>query len=115
MASEHDWPQWACPVHEAPLDSVGDELRCRAGHVYRRVAGIPRFVEGSTYSDAFGLQWRRYRRTQLDSHTGTTLSWDRTRRCTGAELFDELGGLHVLECGCGAGRFTEVLLAQGAR
>ena len=32
--------------------------------------GIPRFTE-SGYSEAFGAQWLRYRRTQLDSYSGT--------------------------------------------
>ncbi|MDX6474670.1 MAG: hypothetical protein QOH95_181, partial [Gaiellaceae bacterium] len=56
-----------------------------------------------------------YRLTQLDSHTGTTISHDRARRCLGNKLWESLAGLHVLECGCGAGRFTEVLLERGAR
>jgi SAM-dependent methyltransferase len=110
-----DWPSWTCPIHRALLDETDGELQCPRGHAYHRVQGIPRFVEGSTYSDAFGLQWKRHRRTQLDSFTGTTLSRDRAQRCLGSALFDQLEGLDVLECGCGAGRFTEVLLAQGAR
>jgi SAM-dependent methyltransferase len=32
----------------------------------------------------------------------------------GDELFSSLAGKHVLEAGCGAGRFTEVLLKAGA-
>lgn len=35
-------------------------------------------------------------------------------RCIVEELWKTLAGKHVLEAGCGAGRFTEVLLAQGA-
>jgi 2-polyprenyl-3-methyl-5-hydroxy-6-metoxy-1,4-benzoquinol methylase len=42
------------------------------------------------------------------------LSADRARRCIGESCWSSLDGLDVLECGCGAGRFTEVLLAQGA-
>jgi len=75
---------------------------------------IPRFVSGSGYAAAFGLQWRRYRETQLDSYTGTTISRDRARRCLGEALWSSLGRLRVLEVGCGAGRFTEVLLDRGA-
>jgi 2-polyprenyl-3-methyl-5-hydroxy-6-metoxy-1,4-benzoquinol methylase len=110
-----DWPPWTCPVHRALVYETDGELQCPRGHAYHVVQGIPRFVEGSTYSDAFGLQWKRHRRTQLDSFTGTTLSRDRARRCLGSGLFERLEGIHVLEAGCGAGRFTEVLLAQGAR
>jgi SAM-dependent methyltransferase len=53
--------------------------------------------------------------TQLDSFTGHPISRDRLRRCLGDALWQTLRGRDVLECGCGAGRFTEVLLAQGAR
>jgi SAM-dependent methyltransferase len=56
----------------------------------------------------------KYRQTQLDSFTGESLSADRARRCIGEDAWSSLRGVHVLECGCGAGRFTEVLLAQGA-
>lgn len=76
--------------------------------------GIPRFVASSTYADAFGLQWKRYRLAQLDSYTGVPISASRVHRCLGEALWDELAGKHVLECGCGAGRFTEVLLDRGA-
>ena len=39
---------------------------------------------------------------------------DRARRCIGERLWAELDGKQVLECGCGAGRFTEILLSKGA-
>lgn len=69
-----------------------------------------------TYADAFGLQWKVFRRTQLDSYTQTTISLDRARRCLGEEAWQRLHqpGTRVIEVGCGAGRFTEVLLATGA-
>jgi SAM-dependent methyltransferase len=78
------------------------------------VGGIPRFVPSDDYASGFGLQWKHFRRTQLDSYTGTTISRDRLTRCLGGSL-DAVCGASVLEAGCGAGRFTEVLLAAGAR
>lgn len=77
--------------------------------------GIPRFVGGTNYADAFGNQWKTYRLTQLDSYTGTSISRERLRRNLGESLWARLAGAQLLECGCGAGRFTEVLLAEGAR
>lgn len=68
----------------------------------------------ATYADSFGLQWNVFRKTQLDSHTGLPISEDRLKRCLGP-VWDSLASMTVLECGCGAGRFTEVLLRQGAR
>ena len=104
-------PPYVCPVDGEPLDG-GSALRCPGGHEYPVRDGIPRFA-GGRYADAFGAQWLRFRRTQLDSHSGTTISRDRARRCLGP-AWDELDGAEVLECGCGAGRFTEVLLGRGA-
>jgi SAM-dependent methyltransferase len=77
------------------------------------VSGVPRFVPNKTYASAFGLQWKRFRKVQLDSYTGTTISRDRLARCLGFPL-NLLGGMKVLEAGCGAGRFTELVLSAGA-
>lgn len=109
------WPAWRCPMHGQPLRAQHETLQCPRGHAYAVRADIPRFVDGSTYADHFGLQWRAYRRTQLDSYTGVTISRDRLRRVLGEELWKDLPGRDVLECGCGAGRFTEILLERGAR
>jgi 2-polyprenyl-3-methyl-5-hydroxy-6-metoxy-1,4-benzoquinol methylase len=105
---------WYCREHQRPFDSGTHELTCPAGHSVPIDGGIPRFVQGPTYADAFGAQWKRYRLTQLDSYSKTTISRDRLRRCLGEALWSRLRGANVLECGCGAGRFTEVLLAEGA-
>jgi ubiquinone/menaquinone biosynthesis C-methylase UbiE len=64
------------------------------------------------YADSFGEQWNRYRRVQLDSVTGKPLS--RTRFFEGTGWPERLDGERVLEVGCGAGRFTEVLVSTGA-
>lgn len=108
------WPEWACPVHLEPLQEREESLQCPRGHCFPLTNGIPRFVGGKNYADAFGAQWKRYRLTQLDSYTGLPITADRARRCMGEELWTNLSGKHVLEVGCGAGRFTEVLLDQGA-
>lgn len=97
------------------LVAAGDRLDCPAGHSVLVHAGIPRFVSSEWYAAAFGLQWKRFRLTQLDSHTRTSITRDRLRRCFGDALWNALDGAEVLECGCGAGRFTEVLLDRGAR
>jgi SAM-dependent methyltransferase len=74
--------------------------------------GIPRFVEDDGYAESFGEQWNRWRRVQLDSVTGKPISRDRLLE--GSRWPEDLSGETVLELGCGAGRFTEVLLAAGA-
>ena len=94
--------------------AAGDGLRCPRGCSFPRVGDIPRFVSSDNYASAFGRQWKAFRRTQLDSYTGTTITRDRLRRCLGGSL-DVVRGRLVLEAGCGAGRFTELLLGAGAR
>ncbi len=106
-------PLWHCPLHKKRLTTQRGELICTYGHSYPIVGGIARFAR-SKYSASFGVQWKVYVKTQLDSYTHTTISRDRARRCLGEQLWESLEGKHVLECGCGAGRFTEVLLQQGA-
>ena len=105
----------ACPVTGGPLgySANGSCLVSPAGRTYPIRGGVVRFVEGESYAAAFGWQWRTFHKAQLDSHTKTTISRDRLQRCLGGS-FDMVRGKKVLEAGCGSGRFTEVLLAEGA-
>jgi SAM-dependent methyltransferase len=84
------------------------------GRDYPIVGGIPRFVPASTYTDTFGRQWNRFRRTQLDSVTGSRYSEELFDRDTGWTRAD-LDGKRVLDAGCGAGRFSEIAAVRGAR
>jgi 2-polyprenyl-3-methyl-5-hydroxy-6-metoxy-1,4-benzoquinol methylase len=70
-------------------------------------------VPASNYADNFGMQWNRFRKTQLDSHSGQPISADRFWKATGWSSY-ELEGKWVLDVGCGAGRFAEVALGAGA-
>ena len=115
MMAATAWPAWQCPEHQDLLEETPTALLCSHAHKFPIVNGVPRFVSGSNYADHFGAQWNRFRRTQLDSHTGVPITRERLRRCLGEELWNTLSGKVVLECGCGAGRFTEVLLDLGAR
>jgi SAM-dependent methyltransferase len=72
-------------------------------------------VPSHSYADAFGVQWELWSATQLDSFTGTSISRNRLHEAIGEGGFRMLSGRHVLEVGCGAGRFTEILLNEGAR
>ncbi len=104
-----------CPRHPDNLLSQTEEtMRCDAGCTYPIIDGVPRFAAIDNYASAFGEQWKRYRKTQLDSYTGLPISESRLQRCLGDELWSELAGKQILEAGCGAGRFTEVLLDREA-
>ena len=114
-------PELKCLSHSEPLAPEGAPrvedaraLACPSGCLFPVVKNVPRFVGPESYASGFGLQWNTFRRTQLDSHTGTTISRDRLTRCLGGSL-DVLRGKSVLEVGCGAGRFTELMLGAGAR
>lgn len=115
MSCAAEFPPLVDPHDGRPLAAVASGLSA-GGEIYPIVDGIPRMVSGSGgYASAFGEQWNRWQRTQLDSHTGVPISRHRLMRCLGEELVTELSAenmcVDVLEAGCGAGRFTEVLLS----
>lgn len=83
-------------------------------HRYPIRCSIPRFVPESNYADNFGMQWNHFAKTQLDSHSGHTISADRFWKATGWRP-EDLRGQWVLDVGCGAGRFAEVALEAGAK
>lgn len=105
-----------CPHHSSPLmietSPDGNLFSCVSGCHFKVVSGVPRFVPSDMYASSFGLQWNTFRKTQLDSYTGTSISRDRLTRMMGGTL--DVRGKTILEAGCGAGRFTEILLKEGA-
>lgn len=84
---------------------------CGASYPIRR--GVPRFVPADNYAGSFGFQWNKHRQTQLDSHTGLSISRNRLFEVT--QWSPRLDGQRVLEAGSGAGRFTEMLVTTGAQ
>jgi SAM-dependent methyltransferase len=95
------------------LEVDGQVLRSSSGEIFPISDGIPRFVASDGYAAAFGLEWCSHPTIQLDSRTRSPLTRQRLERCLGQPV-EFLAGKTVLECGCGAGRFTEVLVAAGA-
>lgn len=88
------------------------QLECDGLEV-KELNGIFRFTNEGSYASLFGDQWKQYRFTQLDSYSGVPISAKRLNRCLGL-LQNDLKNKLVLEAGCGAGRFTEILLEKGA-
>jgi 2-polyprenyl-3-methyl-5-hydroxy-6-metoxy-1,4-benzoquinol methylase len=101
------------PKTKLPLKSENGFLVSDKGEKFPVIKGIPRFVEQNNYADAFGLQWKTFAKTQLDSYSKTNISLERLERCLGFSV-SQLKGKTVLEVGCGAGRFTELLVKAGA-
>ncbi|MEQ8314069.1 MAG: class I SAM-dependent methyltransferase [Gammaproteobacteria bacterium] len=83
-------------------------------HNYPIRNGIPRFVPDSNYADSFGLQWNLFAKTQLDSHSGHSISAERFWSATTWEK-TEMENTWVLDVGCGSGRFAEIALSSGAQ
>lgn len=108
-----DGTRFRDPRTGEPARLESEQLRMSSEPTYPIINGIPRFVPADNYAAAFGAQWNHFSKTQLDSHTGLSLSEDRLARCMHGRL-PEVHGRQVLEAGSGAGRFTEVLLKYGA-
>lgn len=105
---------FVCIKCSAPLTWRDDRVACdNCGASVERTKGIPRFVQDDL-NESFAIQWDRFWDVQLDTRNGTTQSRDRLleqSKMTPEDFRERT----VLEVGCGAGRFTEVLLAMGAR
>ncbi len=104
--------KYASPKTGETLEITGNQLISKDGEVFPIVNQIPRFVPIDNYAAAFGLQWKTFAKTQLDSYNGTKDTFHRLERCLGIPL-SGLAGKTVLEVGAGAGRFTEHLVKSG--
>ena len=77
--------------------------------------GIPRFAgPAEDYATAFGWQWRRWRAVQIDHLNGHRFSEQRLLADSGWAR-DWFAGRVILDAGCGAGRFSDVMGELGAR
>lgn len=95
-------------IHSALLISKNGK------HSYPIRDFIARFVPASNYADNFGMQWNKFKKTQLDSFSGHPISAERFWKATGWKP-EDLAGQWVLDVGCGAGRFAEIALEAGAK
>lgn len=115
--TRYDTPPWAERLKQVLLWSGEFSLGADAVRLDGRAVPIRgeviRFHETDGYNDSFALQWKRYRKTQLDHINNTALTRDRFLRETGWRL-EELPGQLILEAGSGAGRFTALMAAAGA-
>jgi SAM-dependent methyltransferase len=115
---KQDNAQFSCPqcgrdLSRAKAGSGSEELTCSKGHRFPVIGGVPRFVDSEAYAESFGIEWKRFPRTQLDSYNGTKVSYTRFKQLTGIDPAD-LRGKRVLDVGCGSGRFLELVARSGA-
>jgi len=91
------------------MTNDGQVLKCANLHEFFFERGIPRFISRN-YAVNFGFQWKKFEKIQLDSFIGSNISSKRMANALG-KLMDKFAPeTKILEVGCGAGRFTEVLL-----
>jgi uncharacterized protein YbaR (Trm112 family) len=114
----------ACPACRGELsctttraegeEIVAGTLACAAcRHAYPIEHGIPRFVSSDNYAASFGLQWNLFKAEQIDAINGLTLS-DRRFFAETEWPREWLRGKWILDAGCGAGRFLDVVSQAGA-
>lgn len=100
---------YVSPHSKKELSIHGNKLQNTDNESFPIINGIPRFVPVDNYASAFGLQWKTFAKTQLDSFSKTNITQDRLERCLGFPI-EGLENKTILEVGCGAGRFTELLV-----
>src|SRR5437899_2548355 len=120
---ESDTQMFCCPGCRGSLSlsaqEAGADGEIRSGFLscahckarYEIRDAIPRFVPFKNYAASFGYQWKAFARTQVGGEwTGITEHrFDATTKWP-----DDLSGQLILEAGCGAGRFSIVMLDRGA-
>lgn len=92
------------------LTREGESFVDFEGNIVPIVNGAARFVHLNNYADNFGLQWNKFKATQLDRESdGLSLSRERffAETCWDQE---DLSEKSILEVGSGAGRFSKVVL-----
>lgn len=83
-------------------DPSGNEL-------FPIVKGAYRFCEMGNYTSNFGFQWKKFKKNQIDKFNNSGQSKKRFFASTNWEN-ENLDGKNILEMGCGAGRFTQIVL-----
>lgn len=99
------------PNTRTSLVNHGDRLIDELGNSVPLVNGAFRFVPMNNYSSNFGFQWNLFGELQVDRLSGNTLTSERFFKATEWKP-EDLKGKNVLEAGCGAGRFTSVVMQE---
>ena len=102
-------PIWK-PVINKKFRIVDGKLFDDQGEFRIQEHEILRSVGSDGYTSNFSLQWNKFSKIQLDQlHDGEDLSKNRLKKVTQWN-FDKLHSQDILEAGCGAGRFSRVIL-----
>jgi SAM-dependent methyltransferase len=92
------------------LTTLGNEMR------YPVTNGIPRFSVDGSYAESFDYEWHRFSRTQIDAHNRHASTRDATASSFRAQTTfspEIIANKKVIEFGCGAGRFLDIVSQWG--
>jgi SAM-dependent methyltransferase len=98
------------PANGLKLEKKETEYKDSNGVAFPFINGALRIVQDANYTDNFGFQWNKFRKTQIDrDNKNSQQSKDRFFAVTGWDK-EDLTGVNVLEVGSGAGRFSQIFL-----
>jgi len=101
------------PTHQQDDQILAGTLECSGCEKrYRIQEGIPRFVNAESYATSFSFEWKRWRRTQLAAEVEREA--ESTFLASTGWHPQQLSRKRVLDAGCGAGRYTQLLAKAGA-
>ncbi|MDR3681137.1 MAG: class I SAM-dependent methyltransferase [Flavipsychrobacter sp.] len=94
------------------LTQKGEEWVDDAGNTFKVRNGVMRIAKEDNYTENFGFQWNKFQKVQIDQEQ-QELPISKVRFfAETAWKPEELKGKNILEVGAGAGRFTQVVLAN---
>ena len=98
------------------INECGEIIDCIMDNKKKLVVseGIINFTTERNYTENFGFQWNKFRKTQLDSYNLSNISENRFLHSTNWNPKDLKNKL-ILDIGCGTGRFSEIALKYGAK
>lgn len=86
-------------------------LEDQESNQFFRIKGAFRFVKDDNYTENFGFQWNKFTQTQVDKFSESNQSTERFLAVTQWDK-ENLKDKNILEVGSGAGRFSQVVLAN---
>jgi len=100
------------PKNKEILIKKEDYYEDRYGKKFKIINGVLQISEVNNYTNNFGYQWNKFDRTQFDNEKEALFHSERRFFNQTDWNSSELRGVNILEVGCGAGRFSRVVLEK---